>query len=140
MKRALCVLVFVLAALSCAVTVHARSTDMPRIRNETILSTPGPEAEKIVQAAIIRGARQKSWQVVQKEPRKLRLKLRVRGKHTIVVDVHINIDMVDVEYVSSINMNYEKSGDGRERIHPHYEKWVRMMLDAARAATGRIKP
>ena len=58
MKRLflLCLLVF--AAFSCAATVHARSADMPIIKNEVILSTPSPDIEKRVQGALLEGARQ----------------------------------------------------------------------------------
>ena len=69
----------------------------------------------------------------------MRLKLTVRS-HIIVVDASINIDSIDIEYVSSVNMNYRKNDGGSAIIHPHYEKWVRNMLNTAREAAARAGP
>jgi hypothetical protein len=125
-----------LATLLFSPLAEARSSDMPQFKNEVITTAIGPNVEKTVHDAIIKGAKVKGWTVALDTPRKLRLKLTVRNKHTIIVHVAINLDSVDVDYVSSNNMNYAKDADGREVIHPYYGKWITLMLEAARAAAA----
>lgn len=99
-------------------------------RDEPILMQPSvSDAEQKTHDAILKGAKDKDWQLIQDTPTVLRLRLVVRSKHTIVVDVKIKPGKVDVDYVDSINMNYNKS---QGTIHPNYHVWIDRLLQSAR--------
>ncbi|MDR2925264.1 MAG: hypothetical protein LBU76_04855 [Azoarcus sp.] len=99
-------------------------------RNEPILTQASvSDAEKKTHDAILKGAEDRKWQVIQDTPTVLRLRVNVRNKHTVVVDVRIKPGKVDVDYVDSINMNYNKS---QGTIHPNYHVWIDRLLQSAR--------
>ncbi|MDR3159866.1 MAG: hypothetical protein LBU11_12890 [Zoogloeaceae bacterium] len=127
-------LFFLLAfiALCPAPPVHAAAAEMPRFANELILAAPSADAEERVHEVVVDAANSLGWKVAQDTPRLLRLEIIVRNQYAVIVNVLINIDMVDVEYVSSINMGYRKNADGHEVISPAYGKWVVQLLNAAR--------
>jgi hypothetical protein len=133
----LCALVF------CGVLPVQAAVEMPYFANEIILAAPGADAEQQVHDAIVAAAREQGWKVAQDTPRLLRLELIVRNQYAVIVNVRINIDMADVEYVSSIHMSYGRDANGREVISPAYGKWIARLLNAARqhaAPAGHGEP
>jgi hypothetical protein len=126
-------------AFCCASPVYATEA-MPRFANVIILPAPDADAEQQVHEAIVVAANSRGWKIMQDTPRNLRLRLIVRNQFAVVVNILVNIDMVDVEYVSSINMGYKKDAEGREFISPAYGKWVSRLLDAARQNVAPMSP
>ncbi|MDR0735284.1 MAG: hypothetical protein LBF51_00380 [Zoogloeaceae bacterium] len=129
---------FALAALCLALPAHA--AEMPYFANEIILPAPGADAEQRVHDVIVEAANSRGWKVAQDTPKRLRLEIIVRNQYAVVVNILINIDMVDVEYVSSIHMGYKRDADGREVISPAYGKWITQLLDAARQRAALLWP
>lgn len=127
---------------------------MPKFGHEVILETPRAEAEKIIHDSIISGALAREWDIVSDDGKTLRLKIVVRGRHTVVIDVRVVDDGVAVDYVSSVNMSYGKGGESSgdecavvavssctkagEHIHVNYGRWVRNLLLSARKAAKRF--
>jgi hypothetical protein len=140
MPRLLFFRLLALAALCCALPAHAVAAEMPRFVNEIILPAPGADAEERVRAVVVDAANSQGWKVARDTPRLLRLEVIVRNQFAVIIHVHINIDMVDVEYVSSINMGYRKDADGNEFISPAYAKWVGQLLHAARERAAQLWP
>ncbi|MDR1888374.1 MAG: hypothetical protein LBQ81_03185 [Zoogloeaceae bacterium] len=75
--------------------------------------------------------------MLNETPAVLRLNLNIRDKHLLTIDVNIKDNSVDVVYVDSENLNYEKLSDGQELIHPKYNDWVKILLRTARAAAKK---
>ncbi|MDR2093848.1 MAG: hypothetical protein LBP58_11160 [Azoarcus sp.] len=121
-----------------------------------ILKQDAPDAAQKTHDALVNATEKEKWEIVSDDGNTLRLKRIVRKKHTVVVDVHIRGKAVDVDYVSSENMHYQKDvqdtrgvcggeripgltarcADG-EVIHPNYGAWVsRLLRIASRAANS----
>ena len=135
MKRFISIVV--LSFLVCVMTplAHAaRAVPMPKYRNVVIVNTPKENAAKETHDAIIAGVKQSEWVVLSDDGNTLRLSVDVRGKHSVVIDVHIHENEVDIDHVSSQNMLYESDSDGNEVIHRNYRAWIRRLLGAFRAA------
>jgi hypothetical protein len=132
MKRFFAVLFAALIFTPAAYAVKAVVVE--NIRDEMILSAPSRDADKKTRDALLESARLRGWKVVEDTPPVLQLRLDVRDTHAIVVNVTIKGDKVDVDYVDSVNMRYRKVGDGREFIHPSYNRWIVNLLSTARAS------
>ena len=143
---------FFLACMIAPSAQAARTVPMPKFEHEVIVYAPDQNPEKAVHDAILKGAQRNNWNLLSDNGGTLRLSLVVRDKHTIAVDVRILGNAVAVDYVSSINMAYEKNAqpmsgtadhchitnscDKRvgEVIHPNYGRWVANLLKVARKA------
>jgi hypothetical protein len=151
--------VAVLSFLACVMMplAHAtRTVPMPVFKNEVITSAAGEDAAKRTHDAIVGVTAQNKWLVVSDKGDTLRLSITVRKKHTVVIDVHIRGNAVDIDYVSSVNMAYDRnalSGTAVEQcsylpatcsrqsgetevIHPNYGVWINRLLNAARKAAN----
>ncbi|MDR0674394.1 MAG: hypothetical protein LBF93_12280 [Zoogloeaceae bacterium] len=126
--------------LFCAAPMAHAQAEMPYFANQIILPAPSADAEERVHDAIVEAANSRGWKVAQDTPKRLRLEIIVRNQYAVIVNILINIDMVDVEYVSSINMGYRKDANGREVISPAYGKWIGQLLDAARQRAALLWP
>ena len=130
MKRFFAVL---FAALMFTPAAYAsRNAVLDNVRDKVILQTPSEQAGKKTREAILQSAQQHGWKTVQDTPPVLQLRLDVRNKHSIVVNVTVKGNKVDVDYVDSINMYYRKYEDGQESIHSSYNRWVANLLETAR--------
>jgi hypothetical protein len=124
-----------LAAMLAMPAAHAgRNTELPQFNNEVIVATNAPNATQETHAAILKAAQQREWLVVSNTPAVIRLNLNVRNQHSLTIDVKIKGNSVDVVYVSSENLNYEKRENGQELIHPKYRTWVSNLLKSARVS------
>lgn len=154
MKRFISIGILSLLAFAITLSAHAArlGSPLPKFENVTIAKPGTPDAPKKVHDAILSGAAQYGWRVVSDNGDTLRLNLSVR-RHVVEVDVHVRGNAVSVDYVDSVNMDYEKdASDPRgnsdacgyvsnlcrknmgEVIHPNYGKWVKNLLNAARKA------
>ncbi|GHU33999.1 hypothetical protein AGMMS50256_27030 [Betaproteobacteria bacterium] len=102
-----------------------------------IVAADSLDAAQKTHDAIVKGAQARKWQVTQNTPAAVRLHLNVRNKHFVTVDTKIKGGNVDIVYVDSKNMNYEKLSSGQEIIHPKYNSWVKYLLKSARAAAKK---
>ncbi|MDR0735285.1 MAG: hypothetical protein LBF51_00385 [Zoogloeaceae bacterium] len=115
----------------------ARNTRLRPFRDEVIVAGKPQDAERKTRAAIIDSAQRLKWKVIEDKPAGLRLQLDVR-RHRAVIDIKIKGGGVDVDYVSSVNLNYEKDDKGNERIHPNYHKWIQKLLKVARKSAKSL--
>jgi len=120
----------ILAAMLTATTLLASSAfareSVPILNQDNISVTTTiektPTAEQ-VRAAIMSGAQEKGWVVVQVGPGKLQGTLLVRGKHTVVIDIPYSPEKYALIYKDSQNMNYHEK-DGQKVIHPFFNRWL----------------
>ncbi|MDR1350011.1 MAG: hypothetical protein LBJ59_04380 [Zoogloeaceae bacterium] len=113
-----------------------RSTRLKPFRNVTIVAKNIPDAEKKTHDVLVMSAQRLKWKVLENRPSALRLQLNSR-RYSAVINVKIKGGNVDVDYVSSVNLNYEKDDKGNENIHPSYHKWVQKLLKVARKSAPR---
>jgi hypothetical protein len=115
----------------------AKSTELLQFKDAPIAAADTADAAQKTHDAILKAAQTRKWQVIQNTPAVIRLKLNVRNKHFVTIDAEIKNDKVDIVYVDSDNMNYEKLSSGQEFIHPKYNAWVKILLKSARAAARK---
>lgn len=83
------------------------------------------QIEKMVLEGIIRSNMPNHvWSVESRQPGQINAKVVVRNKHTAFLDIRYDATKVLVSYKSSENLDYEKTMDNYEIIHPNYLKWV----------------
>ena len=127
LRKSVCVLV--LACLSSAAFARS-SVPIVNYDDSPITAKPGRELtlDTVQHAVAAAGARSGHWSVADSTPGRVRLKLTTRG-HEAVIEVTFTTQSYSIHYVSSSNLNYEKSGD-RELIHPKYNAWVQHLKTA----------
>ena len=110
-------------ALSMALAGCARMQAVNNINSAPVAAVAGQTvtADQVRQA-IIKGAANKGWQVVESAPGKIVLKVDVRGKHTAKVDVSYNKESYSINYNDSFNLLYNGSS-----IHRNYNKWITLL-------------
>ena len=96
-----------------------------------------------MKSAIVQGSARHSWQIQASEPGKITLAYSKQGgRHQLVVSVAYDAAGFQVQYVSSVGMDYKQTTAGEE-IHPFYTKWVTTLSDdivsSARIASS-VKP
>ena len=84
------------------------------------------ESVDALRAAIVEAAERKTWHVVEDKPGVLRLAIKVRQKHDVVIDVAYDTKGATLAYVSSENMDY-KVKKGVPLIHSSYTRWVSLL-------------
>jgi len=146
--------------LSCLIMPLAHAVRLPVrlpiIKNVVILKTNEKNAAAKTRQALIKGVMDKEWRIVSDSGNTMRLRLDVRARHTIIIDVHIRDNTVDVDYVSSEGMDYQRDYKGGicaldgalhatsskcapgDFIHPKYGLWVKNLLDSASYAANRL--
>ncbi len=88
-----------------------------------MVSVPAGTSLDAMHDAILRGARDRSWNVSRDEPGRVTLRIDSRS-HMAVVAVPYSPSGFTVEYVDSQNLNYVQN-NGKRYIHPTYYRWVR---------------
>ena len=78
--------------------------------------------EAIAAAGISHG-----WVAVSEQPGEMTLRNDVRGLHTVVVKVSYDTAGMQVDYVTSENLNYNLRS-GVAYIHPKYNMWVDLLI------------
>jgi hypothetical protein len=151
MKHLISICVLACLALFMVPLAQAKLIVMPKYDHEFILKSDAQNAERIVHDAILKSAVKLGWVVVVDTGSTLRLSLTVR-RHKVAIDVRIFGNAVAVDYVDSVNMNYQKDWqeskasdefcatfpsacemNGKDVIHPNYAGWVVRLLKQARA-------
>lgn len=97
-------------------------------------------ADQVKRAIILAGSSKKKlmWNISEEGDGRLKGKLVVRGKHTAIVDILYSATRLSIRYRDSTNLNYEKDRDGRDMIHPNYNRWVNDLLRAILSEVQRI--
>lgn len=90
-----------------------------------------PSAARVKQA-IQAGATAKNWTVAQQADGKLQATLKVRGKHTVIVQIAYTAEKYSLTYQDSIDMNYGQR-NGEPVIHPFYNNWVADLKESIRS-------
>jgi hypothetical protein len=142
------IVVMVLYLGTVALSANARST-VPVVNFEhqtwTRADNQGlsaDEVRKVILAAVWehRISKRAQWQIEPTGDGNLLASVLVRGKHTIrVLITHTAIDF-SARYHSSIDMNAGKDENGRDVIHPHYNRWVADLVRAIRDRLSRACP
>jgi hypothetical protein len=108
----------------------ASRASVPIIEYENIGVTRTSASADQVKQAIEAAARSRGWEIVDQSPGKLVATVHVRGKHSATVEIPYTASKFSVRYRSSTNLNYVPGGEGL--IHPHYNKWVQLLVDGIR--------
>jgi hypothetical protein len=80
-------------------------------------------------AMIVAAGQRHGWAVAKDAPGLLTLRLVVRGKHVVVVDVAYDTTTSRITYVSSENMDYEVR-HGVPTLHSSYTRWVTLLAQS----------
>lgn len=124
-------------------------------------SANAPQIDQ-VKEAILSAAKTKEWMIGYQPDGKLLLTLKVRNKHTVVVEIAYAADSYSLQYRDSINMNFSKTPPYRETnrggnaggyyspsnvdserdqkpvIHPAYNTWVAELVKAIQMELMKI--
>jgi hypothetical protein len=84
--------------------------------------TPGQVRDSIVAVA-----RSRDWVLTAEQPGQLTLRNDIRGQFQVVINVSYDVTGMQVDYVSSENLDY-KTYHGVPYIHPKYNKWVNLLI------------
>jgi len=122
---------------------HARSSvPIVNVEDQAIVREDGKAltAEQVKRAIIIAGSAKKLiWDISEEKEGHFVAKLVVRGKHTAVADILYSATRLSIKYRDSTNLNFEKDKEGRDLIHPNYNRWVNDLLRAIMAGIQRVK-
>jgi hypothetical protein len=124
MKQLILAMFFV-AALGAPVASQAHNLD--RLQDHVQVSFTGSPSQDIVREAILTVGKSHGWSAAQQSPGKMRMTNVIRGTFTVVVDVTYSSTGMQVDYVSSENLNY-KLKNNVPWIHPKYNKWVQTLM------------
>lgn len=120
---------------------HAR-VPIVNIEDQTIARKDGKAltAEQVKRAIITAGSANKKiiWDINEEKEGHFAAKLVVRGRHTVVVDIFYSATRLSIKYRDSINLNHEKDEEGRDLIHPNYNRWVDDLLRAIMAEIQKV--
>jgi hypothetical protein len=130
---------FVAAALSTAAGFAvARSAGMIELgRQNAVTADARPMTVDAMRKAIIAGGSVHGWKPVADQPGVLTLEAD-SGQHQAVVDVAYDAQGWQINYKSSINLNYEHT-DKKTSIHPKYNKWVEELNNEIRRAATNLQ-
>jgi len=84
--------------------------------------TPAKVREAIAASGLAHG-----WAVVAEKPGHLTLSNTIRETFKVVINVTYDASGMQVDYVSSENINY-RMYKGVAHIHPKYNKWVNTLM------------
>lgn len=117
---------------------QARDTAMLELPRTQFLATDAkaPVSAEI-RTAIAAAGNRRGWVVRGEGADKLTLAFAKGDKHEVVVDVLFDKNSFQIVYVSSRNMNFSMD-DGRQQIHPNYNKWVRNLNGDLREELMRL--
>ena len=130
MKTRICALIFALALALAASPASQASRSIPLQDHQRTsfgevsgrVLTPAKVREAIVVAASARG-----WAIASEISGQLTLRNNIRGKHMVVIKLIYDAAGVQVDYVSSENLNYELR-HGQAYIHPKYNQWLGLLM------------
>jgi len=92
-------------------------------------------AEQMVEA-IIQGGAVRRWFPVSQDPGVVELRyIKGNNKHIINVNVKYTDNTFAVLYKDSFNLNYSKTSDGRQMLHPRPVSWMKNLSGDIRLAT-----
>lgn len=115
-------LVSLMLVLSVASVQARRVTALLTPDRVTLKRTDGqPSSQDQVRKAILNGSLPFGWVLVADKPGSLDLSYTKQGGgHMAVVRIDYDAQSYQINYVSSVNLNYEPG-----QIHPTYNGWVR---------------
>jgi hypothetical protein len=91
--------------------------------------------ERAIEMALSR----RHWAIVQRWPGRYVAQLDARV-HEVTIAVNYSQQGIQIDYVSSTNLMYGRTYDGREVIHRKYSVWVRDLAVAIQNELARIPP
>lgn len=122
LRLAALIVVSVLLIASCG-----RSIPLVNVE-DALLKAPQSATTDTITEAILRSGAQRGWKMRMLQPGLIRGKIVVNNKHTVEVDITYNETDFSINYVNSINMNYNILS-GVPYIHPKYNSWVRILKE-----------
>jgi hypothetical protein len=91
--------------------------------------------ERAIELALSR----RHWAIVQRWPGRYVARLDARV-HDVTIAVNYSQQGIQIDYVSSTNLMYGRTLDGREVIHRKYNAWIRDLALAIQGELARIPP
>lgn len=117
-------LIFILALV--IASCH-QSIPMVNVENAPLKAPQGTTMDRITEAILASGVN-RGWKMTVLKPGLIRGKIVVNDKHTVEVDITYNEKDFSINYVNSINMNYNFS-NSVYYIHPKYNRWVNILKE-----------
>lgn len=136
MKHLVRCLVAPLVALLLSAAAHARAT-VPIVdyENLVVATTSGKQLTVAeLREVIIRAGRSQGWDISDFGDGHLAASFN-KSKHAIMVNIVLKPNTYSVTYKDSVNMKFEPA---EKKIHPGYNKWVRMLVDTIRIESQKL--
>lgn len=123
-----------------AAQAHVRSQPMVAPEPMALEASQGKAlTEAQVKQAILNGASQLDWSVVDDKPGKITLRHRKgSAKIEAVVDAVYDTNSIQLRYVSSEGLYYENK-DGSAMVHPTYNVWIRNLRQRIDSAVALLR-
>jgi len=126
-----------LSVLLLTAHAHAGRQDTLTLPEKVSIATSASRPAVPVRDSIILAATQNGWFVQGDAPGKMELRFNKGNKHELVVAVRYDANGYQIQYVSSVNLNYDNS-TGIERIHPNANRWIANLNQGINRATGQL--
>jgi hypothetical protein len=110
-----------IATVTLVSTAHARSRPLV---DPPVTTAPCELSQERMLQGINAGLIGRGWIVTDREPGLLTAQVIVRGKHTLVVTIKYDTTSYDIDYKSSVNLNYRVTDDGTKMLHPNGNSWM----------------
>lgn len=122
-------LIVVIALLSVSFTVVARQSPLENLAYRPFDSQNGREVVPAnLKIAVAEALMAYSGSITEEHPGSMVLSLAPRS-HVANVRMDYDAKGFSITYLSSTNLNYEKSRKGKESIHPNYSVWIKRIAD-----------
>jgi len=132
MKRVLLTMVLLGACFGCSL---GRSSWNVKMETEQV-KLARSVGNKAMRNAIVTAAQSRDWTVEKEREDCISLRLDVRGKHFVCVDVDYGADWFAVRYVESGNLDYDPSTGA---IRGKYIQWVRNLKKDVRMEAMKVR-
>jgi hypothetical protein len=125
-------------AVSSLQAIARQSVPVVDVEGPIALTASGeaPTLEQVKQA-IFRAAPVHGWAVREAAPGVMLATLDVRGKHMVVTEIRYSAEKYSITLVQSNNLNQGMDKDGKNVIHPSYNKWTHTLSDDIRQALAQ---
>lgn len=124
----------VTAALALAISAPVQARHAPLV-NPPAVAIPAGLSDKVVVKEVKRALLQRGWEIDSESPGVINSTLHLR-EHVAKIRVTYADSQVKLAYVDSTNLDYRKSSNGSEEIHPNYLNWMQFLSNDIKANLG----
>jgi hypothetical protein len=122
-----------IATVALVSTAYARSKPLV---DPPVTTAPCELSQERMLQGIKAGLVCPGWVITDQQPGLLTAQVIVRGKHTLVVTIKYDTTSYDIDYKSSVNLNYRVTDDGTKMLHPNGSAWMENIRKCIAAQLG----